>query len=337
MRYSSFQYVLCLSLLLVGVFVSPVYANDASGLTVRPFLIDETLEPRDIRYHEISLQNNTGRLLTLYATVNEITVDTEGAISEYIEPSMSDRTNTITSWLDITRGRISLQPGEATTTSLKIHVNPLAQAGEYHAFIGFYHTNKRHLAEEAAMRGEVEGIPVKVAVAENKNVALTLEQFGVSRFIISESDSKIRLLLENKGETPVVPTGEVIFYDNTGSEIASVGANPNTIAIDPDSEAELAVDIPFYGGVGRYKANVQLQYGPENSTIFDTTQFFIVPWHLLLIGALGILLFSLLVTYLLKRAFDDEEPEFRDEISIPLRVSAGKTRQEKDHDITLTK
>ena len=77
------------------------------------FLIDETYQPRDSEVKTITLTSDyPSRKAVLYATVNEITADSEGEIKEFVTPVMTDRTNTVTSWAEITRGRIELMPGE---------------------------------------------------------------------------------------------------------------------------------------------------------------------------------------------------------------------------------
>ncbi len=90
----------------------------AGSLSIRPFLIDMTVAPREIVTEDVVLVNQTNNKLNVYATVNEITVGSEGKIKDFIAPIMDDRTQSITSWVEITRGRIELAPGETKTVPL---------------------------------------------------------------------------------------------------------------------------------------------------------------------------------------------------------------------------
>ena len=71
--------------------------------------------------------------------------------------------------------------------------------------------------------------------------------------------------------------------------------------------------------------------------IFDTTQFFMIPPYLAIGIVIAIIMFSVLVTYLIRRAFYDELHEDDDGNTLPLYVRKDREHQEKDHDITLTK
>src|SRR6056297_3143851 len=93
-------------LLLLLVIALPLHVS-AADLSIRPFLIDVTMVPRESTTETIVIENNySDRKATVYATVNEITVGTDGAIKEFMTPVMTDRTNTVTSWIEIQRGRI---------------------------------------------------------------------------------------------------------------------------------------------------------------------------------------------------------------------------------------
>jgi len=79
------------------IILLPLFAS-ASGITVRPFLIDETLLPRGYSQNLITIRNDYDyRKAVVYATVNEITIDKDGEIKQFVSPVMTDRTNTVTS------------------------------------------------------------------------------------------------------------------------------------------------------------------------------------------------------------------------------------------------
>src|SRR6056297_927768 len=99
--------------ILVGLLLilAPV-TGYASEITVRPFLIDETMLPRDSVMHPIRLTSDYDtRKSIVYATVNEIRVGPEGDIKSFVTPVETDRSRTITSWVEITRGRIEVPAG----------------------------------------------------------------------------------------------------------------------------------------------------------------------------------------------------------------------------------
>ncbi len=322
--------------LLTSLFM-PVLSEAAADLTVRPFLIDRTAQGRDLVQEDISITNNGQTKLNVYSTVNEITVDTEGEIKQFISPVMTDRTNTITSWVEITRGRIELMPGESTAVPLKLRVHPQAKPGEYHVFIGFGAASKRHVVEEAAMRGELDGVIVKLSIEDKTTEHLRVSAFKIDRLVTDDEGRKVEIEIENLGDVSEVPTGEIIFFDSKGQEISMISLNNESLAVEPGETVSVVSKLPFDNELGRFKANLSLQYGTkQKASLFDSTQFFLVPLHILILMLLVAILLALLLFFLLRRSFayhDDEE----DGVELPLFVRDGhSTTEAKQHDIDLS-
>jgi hypothetical protein len=327
---------LCGGIMLLVAFLLPSVVG-AAELSVSPVLLDLEVSARDVVTKDITLTNTSSAKLFVYATVNEILIDEGGQVKEFVSPVMTDRSNTVTSWVEITRGRLEFEPGETKTVPLTIRVSPNAEPGNYHAFIGFYPTNKRHLAEAAAMAGQAEGTIVKVAVGEKTNDIVRIASFLIDRVIFSKDKGDIEIKVENNGDAAAVPSGEIIFYNSRGEEVSSLPVNAESAVIEPGQSATLVAKVPFYESIGRFKANLVLRYGKDQqAAVFDTTQFFMIPLPLLIALFAAMIFFSLLVTYLLRRAFYDELHE-DDEDSVPLYIRNDREHEVKDHDIHLSK
>ncbi len=322
---------------LIVTFLLPC-ALHASEITVQPLLLDLELENREVVTHDITLTNDSDSKITVYATVNEIAIDGSGEIKEFISPVMTDRTNTITSWIEITRGRIELEPNETKTVPLTVRMHPQTKPGLYHAFIGFVPDKKRPDAEVTALQGNAEGLILKIAFEEVRNEMLRISKFQSSRFIVSEKQRMIEIEVENDGEVDSIPGGEIIFYNSRGEEVASVPANEAGVAAPAGGSAVLTATIPFSDELGRFKANVTLNYGTNGkSTTFDTLQFFMIPMKMVIILGLCIALFSVFIIYLLRKVFRDELQEDEDGKDIPLYIRNDREHIDKDHDIHVTK
>lgn len=317
------------------VLATPVFAADYS---IRPFLWHETVQPRDIITKDIVITNDSGRLLRLYATVNEISVDSEGEIKEFVPPIETDRTTNVTSWIEITRGRIEVQAGETVTIPTTLRINPSAQHGEYHAYIGFFDTNKRYLAEEAALRGDAPGLPVKITISDTVVTDLLIDRFHIPRFVFSDKQKLFSVDLVNNGEETEIPTGEIIFYSNRGEEVASVDFNSEKKAVASSETTNYEGVLPLTNNAGRYRATLNVEYGRNNNeSVFATTDFFVIPWKLLLAILLSITVFSIFVTFLLRRAWEDHMIIEHAEVDLLVHDKTGQRSQTKDHDITISK
>lgn len=324
-------------LLVMLVSLAPVVV-DASEISVQPLLLDLELESREVVTHDITLTNDSTTKISVYATVNEIAIDGSGDIKEFISPVMTDRTNTITSWIEIGRGRVELLPSETKTVPLTIRMHPQTKPGVYHAFIGFVPEKKRPNAEAIAMQGNAEGLILKIALDESRSELLRISSFKSSRFIVKDSQRSLQIEVENSGEMDSVPTGEIIFYNGRGEEVASTLVNQEGTVIPAGGVATLNATVPFFDELGRFKANVTLKYGSDaKSTSFDTVQFFMIPLRLAIALLLTILIFSLLITYLLRRVFHDELQNDEDGKDIPLYIRNDREHLDKDHDIHITK
>jgi hypothetical protein len=314
----------------------PTMVVEASDITVRPFLIDRTVEARQFLEEDVTLVNNTTRRLNVYATVNEITVDSQGEIKSFESPIMSDRTNTPTSWVEIRRGRIEIEPGETATVPLGFRIHPNAEPGEYHMFIGFGVASKRFQAEQAAMAGNVDGIIVKLTIEDDSVEFLRISGFLIDRFVTGGDDNVVSIELENLGDVEAVPEGEVIFFTSTGQELNAIPLNTDKIRIPPGDTVTITSEIPFTNKLGRFKANLSLQYGQnQRATLYDTTQFFMMPFHIVTLMFVTAVLLSTLIFFLLHRALVYRE-ELADSHELPFVVRDGHDSEPKDHDIDLS-
>lgn len=325
-------------LLLVSIFLwaSPPIVM-ASTLSVVPVLIDVDIEARDSVTRDITVTNSTESKLDVYATINEVSVE-DGEIKEFIEPGTTDRTTSITSWVEITRARIELVPGQTEVVPLTIKVHPQALPGNYYMKIGFVSASKRHEAEAVAMAGQAEGPLVKVTITEAQNELLRIGSFLIDRFILGDSDREISINLENTGDTAALPEGEIIFYNSLGEEVSALALGVMTDPIPAGEMRSVITEVPFDDKLGRYKANLVFRYGDnQQAAVFDTVQFYMIPLPVMVLLLVLIVLVSLIILYLIRRVSGTEHYEDDDGTTLPLYVRNDRKHQEKDHDITLTK
>lgn len=324
-------------LFLLITFLIPTSFVVAGEYSVRPFLIDVTAEPRETITETVQLTNDSEyRKYVVYATVNEISVDKEGEIKEFVSPVMTDRTNTVTSWIEVIRGRIEIEPGEKEEIPIILRINPFAEPGEYHAFVGFVPAPNRPKAESIAMSGEADGVVVKITVADKREDSMKISGFVINRFITDDSKREVDVVIENTGDLPSAPKGEIIFYDSTGVEIDSTPFNTDGIVIAPGETATLKGVVPVDEKLGKFKANLSLKYGEnQKASLYDTTTFFLLPLNLLLLIFGGILLGAIVVALLFRKAFFTSHVDAEDGEMVTMYVKEGHDPIPQDHDIDL--
>ena len=332
---SSIVTPILLAVLVLGLNAAPILAAE---VLVTPPLFDLEVAPRDVITKEVTLTNTTDHKLDVFATVNEIAVDEGGSIKEFVSPVMTDQTITVTSWIEVTRGVIELEPHGTTTIPVTLRVHQNAAPRTYHAFIGFVSTSNRPEAEARALQGGESGVVLKAVLQEKKNELLRIASFAIDRFVLFEQNRQVTVEVQNGGDDTSVVQGEVIFYNSRGEEVGSARVNDEGSSIAPKETAQYTVTIPFHDKLGRFKANVKLEYGEEKkSLLFDTTQFFMIPLMVLIALGGSIVLVSLVVTYLLRRMFYVELHDEDEGSQLPLYVRTDREHETKDHDIHISK
>lgn len=322
------KFIILILLYIVGF---PAMAADYS---VSPLVIEHTVEPRDMSEETVKITNTSDRKLRIFPTVNQITLGDEGEIKSFVPPSMSDNTTSITSWISVTRGRIEINPGETIKIPVNVTVNPNAVAGEYHAFIGFAEGSKRDEAEALVMEGRAPGVVVRLSLVEKRSEYLRLNRFVIDRFVTNHAEATVSYELENVGGIPITPTGEIIFYDSRGVEIAAITVNNEQKSIQANNTEKFSQVLPDVGTIGKRKALLNIEYGTtQRANLYDTTYFNVVPLlSLIIIFGVLLLLSMLLVLYYHKRANRPVDNE-HEEVSVYVRQGTSNTKY--DHDINL--
>lgn len=305
----------------------------AADYVVMPLALNLDVAKRDIVRETITLRNESDRQVRLYASVHEVSTDRDGVLESFTSPAMSDRTVTPTSWVEITRGRIVLPPGETRDIPLTIRMNPNTQPGSYSVFIGFGAASNQPLAEQQVMAGDAPGTLINLTVDKEQNQFLRLARFITDRFVTASEDAVATYRLMNPGAVDVAHSGELIVYDARGAEVASVDLNPAGDRLAPDESTNFSTALPADLPWGKYKAFLTVEYGDHMSaSLNDTAFFFVLPWWQLLVLFMIVLIMALLITvWLHKRQYRESE---HDAPSLPLHVYDGES-EAQDHDINL--
>jgi hypothetical protein len=308
--------------------------SQAYDYVVTPPVIELTVEARDLREQEIKISNNGSTPLKIFPTVNAVTTGEDGAIASFLSPSMTDQKTSITSWIAISRARLELAPGETKRIPINFTINPQAVPGDYYAFIGFASGDKRDEAENAVMRGGVPGVMVRLALPDTTTERLRLQKFLAPRYVTGQKESAITYILENTGDTPVVPRGEIILYDVRGEEVGAIPVNLDGQTIAPKSTAEFSAIVPETGEFGRHKAFLNIEYGDkQKANLYDTTYFTVVPLKLLALIFAILLAVSLILTFWY--LYRERKHAPLDDESVAMYVRSGALSDTKDHDINL--
>lgn len=308
-----------------------VYA--AASYTVTPLVIDTKANARDIIKKTITLTNTGTQPVTIYPTVNNISRNDEGKMEAFIAPVESDRTQSLASWIEISRQGIDIPIGGTKTVDMTLHIHPSPVVGVYHAFLGFGTGNNRDEAEAQVKNGQAPGSMVTVTIEEKKNESLKLAKFVVRRFVTNDDNHAASYTFTNPGDEPLTPQGEIIIFNAKGDEVNTVPVNEEKITIQPGEEHVFTVSLPMKGMFGKYKAFLTVEYGnTQKGSVQDTSFFYVFPLKILF-SILGVLiLMTGIVAWRFHKKYFDEAVDDSERLTFHIRESQSES---KDHDIDL--
>lgn len=319
------------------LFLFPITANAA--YSVQPLIIEAELEPRDTYEETIVVTNNGQTPITVFGSVNNVTLGAGGGLEEFITPVADDRSASLSSWLEFDRGRLLIQPGDSVEVPLTIRVNLNAEPGTHHALISFASGKNSTIAAANAKQGNAPGLIVTVRVADNTNEFLRLSQFVIDRIITNPNEQNVQYSVRNPGNTELVPEGDIIFYNNRGIEVAQMPVNPDGQSIAPGEEMQFSAVAPTEGMLGKYKALLTVEYGSSQlAAVNDTTFFYVAPWQKLLIIFLILLAFVLGIAFFVhfrSRRYESLHIDDDEADELPVLVRKEQKGKAYDHDVNL--
>ncbi len=329
-----------ISTVLLGLFLTvPGGLILAAGnFTVSPLLLDYTTEGRDIITRTLTLSNLENRNTRVYASVHEVLLGEESEIKEFVSASMSNRATSITSWIEISRARVELPPLGQYEIPLTVRIHPETPAGTYHAFIGFASGANRDEIEAKILAGQGSGVIVKITIDDDRREQLHIVSFTTDRLVFKDDASnEFRYILENSGDLPLTPFGEVIIYNNRGEELTTVPINETKVEILPGEKIEFVDHLPFLSKLGKNKAYLNIEYGDkQTASVFDTAFYYTVPWYYLVLILAAFISLLLSVAVVFKRSFTYHDDGVVDGVyDVPLFVKQANDHILYDHDIDL--
>jgi hypothetical protein len=325
----TFLLILILSL----IFASSSWASQE--YTVSPLVIDESLEGRDIVIKDITITNTGSQPVTIYPTVNNISLKEGGTIEKFLQPVESDRTTSLASWIEISRLGIDLKVTETKTIPLTLRINPNPVPGTYHALVSFPTGGTRDEAEKHIAEGGVPRTVITVTIADSKSEFLKLTRFIVDKFVTSPNNQAAVFTFNNPGDETVTPNGEIIFYDSRGREVGVATVNPESLSIKPGEEKLFATPVPISGLFGKYKAYLSVDYGTkQRASLQDTSFFYVFPVKIIGIVLLVLIIGAIVMSWHVHKKYFDEAVDDSERITVHVRTSE---REAMHHDIDLKK
>ncbi|MEY3635727.1 MAG: hypothetical protein RL147_156, partial [Actinomycetota bacterium] len=187
------------------------------------------------------------------------------------EPAISNDESEITPWVEFSENNFILKKNQSKTITMKIAPPTDSKSGSYEAYLivnasdpSAYKSSGK--VTEAVINNSARvAQPVFVGVGDYEDFIVNFEIVDVDG-IKNFQDKFLRVLLENKGRTPISPSGQ-LQLKNMDFEQGTLGPFPfYSATISPDSKAFIDVPIPSSVNPGNWKIFVSASQGNVTET-----------------------------------------------------------------------
>ncbi len=267
-----------------------------SDIAVTPAVIDEKGKPRDILKQTITLTNTSDHVIGLFPTVEDVN-PANGDQSFDRAQNSAELSDSLANWIELSRGVVTLGPGEQKEIPFIIRINLNAVPSTYHAHITFSTGETRM---EAEAHRPLVTVAVNLEVQADIKEVMQLNKFTADNVVFTGDDVLFNYQLQNIGNQELEPRGEIRIYDRKGQEVAAIDVNREGRVVSPDQVAQLASVWSAANGFGKFKALLSVNYGRgQTASVQDTVFFWIIPWKQLL----GLLIGSMVAIIILALYF----------------------------------
>lgn len=295
---------LLLAVMCVGVLPTLVGAQGSSGVTLKPAVVEEKIDPGATKTFVTSIKNESSAEQTYYISRRDIIGVRDGNVPIYAPENIEPTPLDMSSWITLGANSVTVPAGAEVPISFVVTVPSDAPPCNHFAGI-FVSMEPPELRESGAAIGyEVANI-VSLRVAGECVESAKIRQFSTDNYIYGSPNVTFNLRIENDGNTLVRPVGPVEITNMFGQRVdrglifnesaAAVFPNVN----DNNNTREFTFDWKGEGyGFGRYEAVVSPIYGEEGAkqTMSSSVTFWVLPVKIVL-PALGILAILLLTVY----------------------------------------
>lgn len=296
--------VLALAVFAIGYLMSSVaYAQEGAGVSISPALIEEGLEPGEVKNYSFTIRNLTSVAETYFLFTRNIEGMAEDGIPAYAEEGEETGFG-LADWITLDTNQITLAPNEEGEVSFSLNVPSNASPGSHFGGV-FVSKDAPEIRRSGAAVGYRVGNIISIRVAGDAVLNATIRQFSTDRYLHGSSNVDFSVRVENEGNVLIRPTGPIEITNMLGQTVDTVTFNEQRGAVFPESLREYTQSWAGQGtGFGRYEATIALSYGEQGTvrTMSSTVTFWILPMNIIL-PALGVLATLLLVTYVFVKLY----------------------------------
>jgi len=286
--------------------------SDEMTLTVTPTLIKNNITPGDIWKSSLKVINNNASPVDVAVQVRDFKSGTETGQIEFIDPQVSaaDKEGVVymSNWIKLDDKTFTLKPFESREVPFVIVVPTGAQPGGHYAAIS---------VGTQPPKAEVGGTNIKISSSIASLIFLRVKgdvtekgivrEFSTTQEFYQDANVNFVVRFENKGNTHILPQGEIRVKNIFGSVSDPIKINQQTEFGNVLPNDIRRWEFKWNAGdnwwnMGRYRADLMLTYGEQSKeTAGQYFYFWIIKWKPLAIIIGSLLFLVIFFIYIVRR------------------------------------
>ncbi len=282
--------------------------QSAQALSVSPLIMEYSVKPGEEIAGTVRLHNETEVAETLYPTVQDfIAADDETGTPHFLSEGVQSE-RSIASWVEFESSTVTLAPDETRYVAFTIRVPEGTTPGSYFGGL-LMSTALPRIQDELATVVKI-GTLVLISVEGAATESGAILEFTATPKTTSSLPITFDVRFQNAGTTHLAPFGEIHITNMLGNESATIPVNAEGGYVLPNSTRQFTVhwqknEVPADAielvdewrnfGLGLYQATLVMSYGTGDTITTASTNFWVIPWQLLILVMIAIVALILLM------------------------------------------
>ncbi len=305
--------------ILVLIFISLLFvAPTVHAVSISPALVEVSLDKGTIKNGAITITNTEDRAISYEVGFQNFVAKGEEGQQDFVDANSINRD---VEWITPQSEGFILEKGQEIDFQYSVSVPKDAIPGGHYVAMFFSESPKQDEngsgASVSAKIGVLFFVRVNGEIVENLQVdSFRTIQTGIG---LNRLPITFETRFKNTGNVHIRPEGEIVIKNIFGKVTDSIPLNPKASLVlvnsvrRTESEWKKEQQGRVTGwftearnelnnfAIGPYAAEIQGYYGENRSPLTQTTHFWVIPWHLLII--VGAFLALLLILNIVYRSF----------------------------------
>lgn len=261
-----------LAVVLLAVLVllkcDSIVAQSQGGIALSPPSFDLSANPGETVANAIKVENATKEPVTLQVFAQNFTALGDGG---QIALTDAESPYSLTSWIQLEKNVITVQPGSSTIVPFSIVIPRNAEPGSHYGAVVFRSREESLQAGSGASVTTQIGSLILLRLPGAVYTKAGITSFSASRNIYTDERISFSASIINEGNVHVKPYGFITIRNLLGQDVKTIEVRGRNVL--PGATRSISEESIF-SGVGYFTAELNLLYADGGSVMKKKTSFF---------------------------------------------------------------